>query len=346
MKLILHIGTQKTGSTSIQSFLNLNKDLFKNKKVLIPESINYKNSYNHRWLCGFAYNQKSFEKVKSLKKIDNIGSLLISEKIVQFKNEIIESDANLCIISSEHLSIELKTPKRVEKLKNNLKDIFDDIEIIIYIRKPIKQAISLLSTQIKGGSYINIFSKNYPLRARWFRQRNNIKQILNAWESNFSNNVKVRIFEKEQLYKNDLIEDFCKTCKIDNRNDLLMPNQENISLDVRQLKYINYLNKLIKLKKIEINNIQRIKLIKVITNNIKSNNYFQPSKKEFVSFQNSFNKDEKWICKKYFSNSKNLWLDNKITFRTNKDILNAFDLNELKEITIFLKSSLENLDNL
>ena len=39
MKLIIHIGTQKTGSTTIKKFLELNKKFLIQERILIPQSI-------------------------------------------------------------------------------------------------------------------------------------------------------------------------------------------------------------------------------------------------------------------------------------------------------------------
>ena len=141
MRLIIHIGTQKTGSTTIQSFLKLNKKYLLKQGILIPESIAYRESFNHRWLCSFAYEDNNFDKISVLPEIDNLSNLLISEKISEFREEVKKFDSDLCIISSEHLPLELKTKEKITKLKNVLEDIFDDIKIIIYIRKPLKQAI-------------------------------------------------------------------------------------------------------------------------------------------------------------------------------------------------------------
>ena len=85
MRLIIHIGAQKTGSTSIQSFLNLNKNILKKERIIIPESISYKNTCNHRWVCGFVYQDYSLNRIKPLRKIDSLENLLISEKISEFK---------------------------------------------------------------------------------------------------------------------------------------------------------------------------------------------------------------------------------------------------------------------
>ena len=344
MKLIIHIGAQKTGTTTIQSFLKLNNKNLIKQGILIPQSIAYKNSFNHRWLCSFAYEDNNFNKIRSLKEIDNLGNLLISEKILEFKEEIKKNHSDLCIISSEHLSLELQNIDKINKLKNVLEDIFDDIKIVIYIRKPLKQAISLLSTCIRNGQYINNWYRNYPLKPKRFRRRNNIKKILKLWESNFPKNLVVRIFESEQLYENDLLKDFCKICKIDYKDNFLKPNKENSSLDLKQMQYINYLNKLIKSKSIDISSLKYKKITNYIRKNIRSKKFFKPSKVEYVKFEDCFKKDEAWIRKKYFPNRELVWLNDISDFRETKDMLNNLDQLEMHNLISFIDSTLNKIN--
>ena len=270
---LIPIGAQKTGTPPILNFLKLNNKNLIKKRLLIPHSIAYKQSFNHRWLCSFAYEDNNFDKISVLPEIDNLSNLLISEKISEFREEIKKFDSDLCIISSEHLPLELKTKEKITKLKNVLEDIFDDIKIIIYIRKILKQAISLLSTQIKNGQYINRWYRNYPLKPKKFKRNNNIKRILKLWESNFPKNLVVRIFEQEEFYENDLIKDFCKTCRISYKDHFLKPGKANTSLDLRQMQYINYLNKQIIIKSFNISPMKYKKITNYILKNIKSKSF-------------------------------------------------------------------------
>lgn len=56
-KLILHIGTEKTGTTSIQKFLNLNKDELLNEGIFYPMGTCGTDNYpNHRKLATACFN--------------------------------------------------------------------------------------------------------------------------------------------------------------------------------------------------------------------------------------------------------------------------------------------------
>ena len=51
MELYLHIGTEKTGTTTIQSFLAANRDLLKRNRILYPRA---PGEQNHRALAAAA----------------------------------------------------------------------------------------------------------------------------------------------------------------------------------------------------------------------------------------------------------------------------------------------------
>ena len=129
------------------------------------------------------------------------------------------------------------------------------------------------------------------MRPYRFKRNNNVKRILKLWESNFPKNLIVRIFEPEQFYENDLIKDFCKTCRIAYKYNFKKPDKENTSLNLRQMQYINYLNKKIKIRAFDISlpSLKYVKISNYIRKNIKSKKFFKPSREEYDQFEDSFN---------------------------------------------------------
>ncbi len=326
MKLILHIGTPKTGSTTIQNFLKLNRNLLDSESILVPKTIST-NDGNHRWASVFAYDN-DFED-EFTKKIFTEGSKsreeLIDEKFNEFKKEIAMSNANICIISSEHLSSRLRKIENIYKLKHLFNDFFEEISILLYIRKPIEAAISLLSTQIKTGQTpqgldLEFFSNNL----------NNLKVIKN-WENAFlKSNLRIKLFNKENFIDGDLIKDFCAECKIKYSKNFKTHKRSNETLNLDQMKYLKYLNQYFPLLKKNKLNKKRRNLTRFIIENFQSSNQFLPTKDQYRLFEKHFAIDNHYIKKEYFSDKKQLWSTYKKEFAEQENILDQLSKREIE----------------
>ena len=95
-------------------------------------------------------------------------------------------------------------------------------------------AISLLSTRIKTGNCpetkglnLNDFSKTI----------NNFKIIKN-WETVFlKENMKIKLFDRNELIEGDLIKDFSSESNIDLSSQLIYPKKSNETLNLAQMRY-------------------------------------------------------------------------------------------------------------
>ena len=71
MKLILHIGTEKTGTTAIQQFLQKNRKSLDSQSISIPKCTELPDG-NQRWVSTFGYDEE--------KKQDDFQPINIQEK--------------------------------------------------------------------------------------------------------------------------------------------------------------------------------------------------------------------------------------------------------------------------
>lgn len=249
MKCILHIGTEKSGTTSLQSFLQKNRATFLDNGyyITLTPTISSTN-FNHRKMATAMLDVDHIDDArKTLKIVDAESFSYWRNNFLAELSEEIKNNTNnkykTYIFSSEHLSSRLISVEEITRLKNYLEGFFDTIEVILYIRRQDKYAVSLYSTALKAGSVDNfIFNHKNPLNPRF-----NYYQLYSKWSEVFGKNyIDVRIFERDKFYKKDLTLDFLKAVgfheNVINGTQWLVPAKSNPSLNALGQSYLRYYN--------------------------------------------------------------------------------------------------------
>jgi len=112
----LHIGTEKTGTTTIQNFLSKNRPGLEQQGILYPQS---PGNQNHTALAVYALSEGKQNGLSLSSGISN------AEQVPPFRErlslaldeEIAASDASIIIFSNEHLSSRLWTDIEIERVK-------------------------------------------------------------------------------------------------------------------------------------------------------------------------------------------------------------------------------------
>ena len=188
MTCYLHIGTMKTGTSSIQDFLYLNRDKIKKQGLLYPISI--KSFYHMNDHNEFA------EKLNAHLNGRNSNFLDILQN---FKQELLSEKIQTTIISAENIQYLLFDLDRIKKIKEILKDIgFIKIKIIVYLRDPQDLYISMCSQEVKDGSHNDFFQR--PDKYKKCEIICNHKKTLINWSEIFGEeNVIARLFDKNDF---------------------------------------------------------------------------------------------------------------------------------------------------
>lgn len=146
---ILHIGLEKTGTSSLQEFLQLNREqLLLREGIWIPDFL----GRGSQWpLAVIAYADARSDDLTA--PLGNAQTRLC--RIEELRQQIIASvqknPARVHCFSSEHLSSRLTSVEEITRLRDFLSPLFDDITILLYLREPIRLAISRQSTYVKMG---------------------------------------------------------------------------------------------------------------------------------------------------------------------------------------------------
>jgi len=180
--LYLHIGTHKTGTTSIQHLLYTNRDHFRKLGVLYPET--GLTGSPHQW------GQHCLAWVLTQANMEGIWLRLRREA----------APYSTVIISSEEFSVYLEE-RRFQRLKNAVP--WASIKPVCYLRRQDEFFESLYNQYIKGGGTADINELFPTMQARL-----DYKNFLNVLSSVFGKeNLIVRIYEKDRI-NGDICGDF------------------------------------------------------------------------------------------------------------------------------------------
>jgi hypothetical protein len=239
--LTLHIGTEKTGTSTLQNLLLKNQPALQASGLLYPKSIFMPTMRTHLGLVFYATGANSAMKKgrETLGKddIEAYNSTLISK----LQAEIAAAGCPHVLMSSEHISSRLRKPSDVKRLMAGLGQLADSINMVVYIRPQYDLYASQYSTKIKGGNMKPPRAPN-PLRDHVF----NYDSMLKVWEqAPHISSVKVRLFDRAHFKDGDLIADFFETIGVEMPPDLVRPPRElNQRLDVSALEFLRTINQL------------------------------------------------------------------------------------------------------
>lgn len=304
--IYLHIGTIKTGTTSLQNFFHLNRSLLKTKyNIYYPTSPGLK---NHTNLPLYAYD-KNIKDIIQRKKIINENALIAFRK--KFKERFIKEirphiKRNTAILlSNEHLSGRVQEVAEVKKLLS----LFDEFDVqfkaIIYLRRQDKMMLSTYSTWVKNGGKWKINPKAYK------NKRYDYVALLDLWAGILGKeNLIVRPFEKSKLKNGDLYEDFCNLLNINSITNWQKPNREklNASLDQVQLQFLSAFNKYVPVTIDNKKNVLRGDIVKYLEESSSYTKLDLPyeEKQKIAAF---FEKDNQLIASMYLPNKSQSLFD-------------------------------------
>ena len=138
MRCILHIGTEKTGTSSIQSFLRQNRDVLRSHGILCAKSVG---APNNRALPVAAYSPtRRDEYTQNLGIQTDLQLTAHQEEIIAaLRDEVAGAgDVDTVIFSSEHIHSRLTTEGAVERLHRLVENLqLEEIDIIVYLRNQV-----------------------------------------------------------------------------------------------------------------------------------------------------------------------------------------------------------------
>lgn len=149
--LYLHIGQEKTGTTSIQSFLHANRDALRDAGIFTPRSLGRE---NHKALAAYAFDEESKDiavtSVRAQHESDSVEAYRAGVEAA-LSREVSDSAAQVGVISSEDLS-RLYTAREIGRVVDLLRPFCKELRIIVLTRRQDLMASSRYYSLVLGGS--------------------------------------------------------------------------------------------------------------------------------------------------------------------------------------------------
>ncbi len=212
LEAILHIGTPKTGTSSLQRFLAQNDTLLSEHGLLYPLAGRRHRKRTSSRQVGLALSvlpldrrDLGFDKIFELDTRDEKAKFQ-QDFFRDFEAEIANTTAQRVIISDEALYIFVSKTSSIVELSRFLAKFFTKIEIVVYVRSPDRFLESSYSQHLKtGGTHTldEFANERKGVISYWSR--------LKLWEDVFGkNSLKVREYDRSLLFHGDIVADFFK----------------------------------------------------------------------------------------------------------------------------------------
>ncbi len=303
MTAYVHIGTVKTGTTSIQSFLVKNRDRLRQKK------------YFHPVCCSGVESWRLFHLVKALD--EKMRRNRFEELRLSLEGK---AEEEIVLLSSECIHEFLYDIEEICEFKRILKDLgFNKIFIVVYLREPFELVTSFYNTELllRRKERYGLFETWKDAISYGLHIADHKKSIQNWGEVFGRENLIVRLFDKNEFYQGDLLKDFIHSIGLEWDDEFIVPSKENETIDLLGIELTRSIN----------NKLQNNHLKPILQRNFTSKDphlKFQPPKEVAQSYIDYFEESNEWVRKEFFPHKERLF--------PKKDLTSYKENYELKEM--------------
>jgi len=208
-RLILHIGTGKTGSTSIQDSLGHARDALLEKNIYYPSN----KPFNHIFTFVPIFledPEKSFVFRRNLLQSED-KRIKVNNFRKGWLKEIKACNKDNFIISAEDFTLPFFKVDSVTRLKKFAEEYFKEVTIIAYVRHYDQWIPSQMQQAVKNGAVKDIreiadFFLNCPPLISY---RKNLRKWIKVFGRE---NIVIRPFDPHVFYNGSLLADFFQAC--------------------------------------------------------------------------------------------------------------------------------------
>ncbi len=213
MKLILHIGTEKTGSTTIQNWLYENKVALGDNGFFLSSSLS---TPNNRSLVHCFQDEideyYTTQGIKDLERRNEIRDRLLAD----FRAEVCAQSGarHTAILTSEHFHSRLTRPDEIDRFVDFARDVFSDILIVCYFRNQLALCRSKYSTAVRAWRTETF--EEYLLSNTEMAEYYDLHDLASRWTNAVGKDkVSFRNYDAIRKERRDIRRDFLEAAELD-----------------------------------------------------------------------------------------------------------------------------------
>ena len=241
--LYLHLGTHKTGTTTLQAHLNRNAAFLKRHDLLYPtllrdiSTINRDNHHHFAFLLtGHPFRRWPDDFASELTLREN--DAVLTDAADKANRELDESGCRDLILSSEVICEGFCRDTTFTTVLSKFKQLFPDfsVKVILYLRAQQDWAESWYQWQMRGGNNapVEVWYKNFN-KSAWLDYMRMVTMITDVFGKGA---ITLRVFSKQALRK-DLFSDFMACLGIEDPDYQKIRNvNEGLTLPALQFQQI------------------------------------------------------------------------------------------------------------
>ncbi len=308
MRCVLHVGPTKTGSTSIQQFLRKNEQALNQQGFVFPRLSQWN-------MAEYSYAFKSeLTATRSSRRLginpENHADLQQSykQKLDNRISKAKDRGAHTILISSEALSnIGLERVSNREDLdvfQNWLAQRFDDILIVIVLRRQDLRAVSRYKNQVRNRGLM-------VQNALEHTETMSLGNVFKRWGETFGQrNIKPILFPDSVDEPRNLLSDFCETVGV-NGSDLdgkSFQLKRNSSIDGRAIEVLRLLNVVRPKEGFDFDDAKMLRFHKILEQQFSDSSIkAMPSEDQARYFMSNYEKENEEIQRIYFPERQTLF---------------------------------------
>jgi hypothetical protein len=347
---ILHIGTEKTGSTSVQAMLANNRKVLSTAGFFFPESLcqtKEKDDGNHCHIAAMAMRDDAFDSdLRGQWGITDFESLE-KYRVIQaqlFDKDIIENsgDCTRLLLSNEHCHSRLLTISEVASVKALLEPYCDEFKIVVYLRPQFELALSQYGMMVLNGYYDIEALPPLPYPADYSKRRYtnqlyfDYEQLLNRWGAVFGYEaLDPRLYNSGGSARKNPTVDFLDILGL-SEGELLYPGRENTNISGPAQEFLIKLYREFSARGLSPTD-RWANPIRATMRKLHPGSGARPARAQVQAFQQGFDKSNEAVRSRWFADRERLFdedyahypetessaLDDKITFGLFADVMSA-----------------------